>query len=111
MRLLLHLLVGLLSAFCVIAASVFSREVMPPVFSIVWTPAMWLVRLSDVLCPPQGVRCFPGSVSQGSHHLWFGLCLLGFWWIVMSFLTWLLFRLRRSSPPEVLPGSGLGESR
>jgi len=77
----------------------FSHEMIRPLFLIVWTPATWLVRLSDVLCPPTGVRCFLGSVSQGTHHLWFGLCLLGFWWIVLSFAIWPFFRLRRSSPP------------
>ena len=100
MRLTLHLLVGLLSALGVIAASVFCRGVIPPLFVAVWTPATWLVRLSDVLCPPQGVRCFLGSVSQGSHYLWFGLCLLGFWWIVLSFAIWPLLHLRRPSLPK-----------
>jgi hypothetical protein len=100
MRLILHLLVALFSALGVIALGALSREVIQPFFVIVWTPASWLVQLSDVLCPPTGVRCFLGTVTQGTHHLWFGLCLLGFWWIVLSFGIRLLFRLRRSSPPE-----------
>jgi hypothetical protein len=77
MRLILHLLVGLLCALAMIAAGAFSHEVIRPFFLIVWTPATWLVRLSNALCPPTGARCFLGSVSQGAHHLWFGLCLLG----------------------------------
>ncbi|MCS3728943.1 hypothetical protein [Bradyrhizobium betae] len=100
MRLILHVLVGLLGALGVIAAGVLSHEVMQPFFLIVWTPAIWLVRFSNVLCPPAGVSCFLGSISQGAHHLWFGLCLLGFWWIVLSCAIWSLLRLRRSSLPE-----------
>nr|GAJ33968.1 hypothetical protein BDOA9_0131660 [Bradyrhizobium sp. DOA9] len=97
MRLILHLLGGLICALSVIAISVVSRGTVEPVFTAVWTPATWLVRLSNVLCPPMGVRCVLGSVSQGAHHLWFGLCLLGFWWIVMSFAIWPLVRRRRPS--------------
>src|SRR3954454_24177701 len=69
MRLILHLLVGLLCALGMIAAGALSHEVIRPFFLIAWTPATWLVRLSNALCPPTGVRCFLGSVSQGAHHL------------------------------------------
>jgi hypothetical protein len=94
MRVVLYLLVGLLGATGVIAAGVFSRGAILPVFAFVWTPASWLVRLSDVLCPPIGVKCILGSTSQGAHHLWFALCLLGFWWGVLSIAAWPLLRLR-----------------
>ncbi|MDD1526211.1 hypothetical protein C7U92_02575 [Bradyrhizobium sp. WBOS7] len=97
MRLILHLLAGLICALGMIAIGVVAHGAINPVFLVVWTPATWLVRLSNVLCPPMGVRCFLGSVSQGAHHLWFGLCLLGFWWIVMSCAVWPLLRQRRSS--------------
>src|SRR5689334_14048923 len=70
MRLILHLLAGLLSALGVIAVGFFCHDIMRPFFSIVWTPAIWIVHLSDVICPPKGVRCFLGSESQGAHHLW-----------------------------------------
>jgi hypothetical protein len=63
MRIVLHLLVGLLSAICVITAGALSRGTVPPVFAFVWTPPTWLVHLSDVLCPPVGVRCVLGSTS------------------------------------------------
>jgi len=55
MRLSLYLLVALFSALGVIALGALSREVIPLFFVIVWTPAGWLVRLSDALCPPTGV--------------------------------------------------------
>jgi hypothetical protein len=92
MRLVLHLLVGPLSAICVIASGALSRGAIPPVQAFVWAPATWLVHLSDVLCPPIGVKCVLGSTSQGAHHLWFALCLLGFWWLVLSIAAWPLFR-------------------
>jgi len=96
----LHLISGLLSALGVIAAGFFGYGAWQPLFLFVWMPAIWLVRLSDVICPPKGVRCFLGSVSQGSHHLWFGLCLLVFWWTVMWFAISPLFRSRQTDPPK-----------
>ena len=72
----LHLLVGLIGAICVIAVGVFSHGTLPLVFAFVWTPATWLIQLSDVFCPPIGVKCVLGSTSQGAHHLMFALCLL-----------------------------------
>jgi hypothetical protein len=92
LRMVLHLLAGLIGAICVIAVGVLSRGTLPPVFAFVWTPATWLIQLSDVFCPPIGVKCVLGSTSQGAHHLMFALCLLGFWWVVLSIAVWPLFR-------------------
>src|ERR1700730_13491532 len=94
-RIAFHLLLGLVLAVGLIMACLFSYPypTFRNVVSFVWAPASWLVRVSNAICPPSGVKCVFGSESQGSHHLWFGACLLMFWWASLSIVSWVVLAL------------------
>ena len=79
--------IGFLLAVGVIIIGFFSYTVARPVTQFVWVPGETLVALSDQACPPSGVACVFGKVSQGAHHKWFFMCLLLGWWVIMSFLA------------------------
>jgi hypothetical protein len=95
-RFVLNLLVGFVAAVVFVfvgfvAGGLSFRPDLRPlriITEFIWGPASWLVALSNTLCPPFGVSCVFGSNSQGSHHLWFGTCLLGFWWILFATVSW-----------------------
>lgn len=75
---------GLLFAVAIIVVGYFSSTVARPLTAFIWAPGEILVSISNQLCPPNGVACALGNVSQGAHHKWFFICLLGSWWLIMS---------------------------
>jgi hypothetical protein len=78
---------GFLFAIAIIVIGFFLYNVVSPLSELIWAPGEILVLLSNQLCPPSGVACVLGEVSQGAHHKWFFICLFSCWWLVMSLFT------------------------
>jgi len=85
-------LIGAVLALLLIGIGLLSYTTFRPITEFIWFPGEWLVQVSDSLCPPFGVKCVLGSNRQGAHHLWFFMCLLGFWWLVLSCFTFGLLK-------------------
>jgi hypothetical protein len=81
-------MLGFGSAIVLIVAAFFAGMEFRGIARFVWAPGEFLVRISNAICPPLGVECFLGSSRQGAHHLWFFVCLLLSWGVVLSLAWW-----------------------